>query len=64
MEIRLSSMSQQEHTYQATVTVVILVNMIHNLYGHVHGLNLVMCIHSYCRMSCQSKQFDLFSPRV
>ena len=36
MEIQLSSISQQEHTYQATVTVMILVSMIHNLYSHVH----------------------------
>ena len=36
MEIQLSSMSQQECTYQAIVTVVILVSMIHNLYSHVH----------------------------
>ena len=55
MEIQLSSMSQQECTYQAIVTVVILVSMIHNLYSHVHVFvsHGTVYIHSYCRMSCQ-----------
>ena len=55
MEIQLSSMSQQERTYQAIVTVVILVSMIHNLYSHVHVFvsHGTVYIHSYCQMSCQ-----------